>query len=80
MSLHAGQAKVEALDEFVVRSAAKGLLVEVWIDGERRKYEFGDYVELLKRESQRVENNPYLDPIKVPPSVTKKWDEEEPKG
>lgn len=74
LSLNSDQASVEALDEFVVRAAAKGLLVEVWIDGEKRDYQFGDYVELLKRESQKVEANPYLD------DVEKRDDDGHPKG
>lgn len=64
LSMHSGQAEIitlEALDGFVVQAAAKGLLVEVWIEGERRDYEFGDYVKLLQREVHRVEENPYLD-------------------
>lgn len=64
LSMHSAQAArigLEALDGFVVRAAAKGLLVEVWIEDERRDYQFGDYVELLKRESLKVEANPYLD-------------------
>ena len=65
LSMHSGQAEIitlEALDGFVSQAATKGLLVEVWIEGERRDYEFGDYVELLKRESNRVDlNNPYLE-------------------
>ncbi len=51
LSLNSGQASVEALDEFVVRSAAEGLLVEVWIGGKRRDYQFGDYLELQRRVS-----------------------------
>jgi hypothetical protein len=48
LSLKSGQASVKALDGFVVRAAAAGLLVEVWIDDEKRNYEFGDYLELIK--------------------------------
>lgn len=70
LSMHTAQSEaigLEALDGFVVQAAAKGLLVEVWIEGERRDYQFGDYVELLKRERDRAgaeivaEANPYLD-------------------
>jgi hypothetical protein len=65
LSMHSVQARaitLEALDGFVVQAAAKELLVEVWIEGERRDYEFGDYVKLLQRESNRVDiSNPYLD-------------------
>ncbi len=65
LSMHSGQAEaitLEALDGVVVQAAAKDLLVEVWIEGERRDYQFGDYVGLLQRESNRVDlNNPYLD-------------------
>lgn len=76
LSMHSAQSEqigLEALDGFVVQAAAKGLLVEVWIEGERRDYQFGDYVELLKRESRRVEDNPYIDDAK--------WDDDgTPKG
>ncbi len=66
LSMHSAQAALiglTALDGFVVRAAAKGLLVEVWIEDERRDYAFGDYLELLKREAQKAgdEPNPYLD-------------------
>ncbi len=65
LSMHSGQAEIitlKALDGFVVQAAAKGLLVEVWIEGERRDYEFGDYVKLLQRESNRIDiSNPYLE-------------------
>ncbi len=66
LSMHSAQAArigLEALDGFVVRAAAKDLLVEVWIEDEKRDYQFGDYVELLKREAQKSgdEPNPYLD-------------------
>ena len=76
ISMHSAQSEqigLEALDGFVVQAAAKGLLVEIWIEGERRDYQFGDYVELLKRESNRVDlNNPYLD--NMPNSVKESWD------
>lgn len=76
LSMHSVQAEIitlEALDGFVSTAAAKGLLVEVWIEGERRDYGFGDYVELLKRESNRVDiSNPYLD--EMPESVKESWD------
>jgi len=64
LSMHSWQAEnigLKALDGLVVQAAAKGLLVEVWIEGERRDYGFGDYIELLKRESNRVDlNNPFI--------------------
>ncbi len=62
LSMHSAQSEeigLDALDGFVVQAAARGLLVEVWIEDEKRNYEFGDYVALLKK--QTVEPNPYLD-------------------
>lgn len=86
LSMHSAQSEqigLEALDGFVVQAAAKGLLVEVWIEGERRDYEFGDYVKLLNRELHRVERNPYIDDdyVALHKSDDAKWDDDgTPKG
>lgn len=73
LSLKSGQASVEALDGFVVRAAADGLLVEVWIDDEKRHYEFGDYVELIKARGRDL---PEVLGDDVPDNVKELWDRE----